>query len=161
MAAGYANKIHGVRAETDDMPDTYPLRFKLAVDILRTSGNGQVIYESCEPSQLRLKIRSSTARVSGSNRLGKLFPRVQLERLNVQRSTSIDHTEWWEALEFTLKISTIPTHGRCVSPCYSATFCQPSPAFSAIISSAPSSITGGDFLRPFSARMALPLSVCP
>ena len=49
MAAGYANKIHGVRAETDDMPDTYPLRFKLAVDILRTSGNGQVIYELCEP----------------------------------------------------------------------------------------------------------------
>jgi hypothetical protein len=63
------------------MPDTYPLRFKLAVDVLSKSGNGQVIYESCEPSQLRLKIRSSTARVSGSNRLGKGF---QLER-----STSI------------------------------------------------------------------------
>jgi hypothetical protein len=45
MAAGYANGIYGVRTKTDDVPDIYPLRFKLAVvDVLCKSENGQVIY---------------------------------------------------------------------------------------------------------------------
>ena len=52
MAAGYANNIHGVRAETDDMPDTYPLRFKLAADVLCKSGNGQVIYATSRVNRL-------------------------------------------------------------------------------------------------------------
>ena len=45
MAAGYANGIYGVRTKTDDVPDIYPLQFKLAVvDVLCKSEDGQVIY---------------------------------------------------------------------------------------------------------------------
>jgi hypothetical protein len=75
MAAGYANRIYGVRSETDDVPDTYPLRFKLVVDVLCKSEtrSGDLRDESCEPSQLRLKIRCSTARVSSRYRRSQLM----------------------------------------------------------------------------------------
>ena len=44
MAAGYANRIYGARTETEDVPDTYRLQFRLAADVLRKRENGQVIY---------------------------------------------------------------------------------------------------------------------
>jgi hypothetical protein len=34
MAAGYAIRICGVRTDPDDVADTFPLRFRLAVAIL-------------------------------------------------------------------------------------------------------------------------------
>lgn len=44
MAAGYALRIRGVWTDPDDVADTFPLRFRLAVVILCNSENGQVIY---------------------------------------------------------------------------------------------------------------------
>lgn len=44
MAAGYALRICGVWTDPDDVADTFPLRFRLAVVILCNSENGQVIY---------------------------------------------------------------------------------------------------------------------
>ena len=44
VAAGYANRIYGARTETEDVPDTYRLQFRLAAVVLCKRENGQVIY---------------------------------------------------------------------------------------------------------------------
>jgi hypothetical protein len=44
MAAGYANRIYKVRTVSDGCTDTFPLRFKIAVDVLCNIVYGHVIY---------------------------------------------------------------------------------------------------------------------
>jgi hypothetical protein len=47
MAAGYADRIYKVRTVSDgylSCTDTFPLRFKIAVDVLCNIVNGHVIY---------------------------------------------------------------------------------------------------------------------
>jgi hypothetical protein len=67
MAAGYANRIYGLRTvpNESDVPGTFPLRFKLVVEILCNSGirSGDLRDDSCEACQLRLKILSSPLRI--------------------------------------------------------------------------------------------------